>query len=470
MPPAQIIEICLNFEQCVPLHIRSTVWPADLDAAILALQKSSQPDTAQVDPVLQQQPPPPPTESTCTPVSGGSANVASQQVHPPGGEQGFTPPVQPSEASYPTPSNSTEKPTSPSPIHSSTITHNTEQPPTSLVPPQLPPQPTAEFSNATNETSPAPADIPSLPETQPPAPVSHTTQPLTQAHAPTPQTPATQAPGQPQPASQVGTAALPAAYPYAPYGYAVQQPYVAAGSMPQAAYTHTPYYQAPGATATGYPTHYPGYPPYATPQHPYQSSTHQHTTQQPPPPPPPQGEDLPSYEDMIVEALTEIGDPDGAAPKDIFTWIGTRWPLQTNFRPSASQALQKAFKRGRLEKEKSGRYRLNPTWEGGAVSATFSLMLCRADRIILYRRQGEPRVDRRPLLRLRMPFTIHNKPYLHSLTHPSHIEPIPHHHLPHLHHSTNLTQVMPTRIQAMLAIPVTRTVPNRQLGEVHLSP
>ena len=38
-----------------------------------------------------------------------------------------------------------------------------------------------------------------------------------------------------------------------------------------------------------------------------------------------------------------------------------------NFRPSASQALQKAYKRGRLEKI-GGKYRLNPNWEGGNVS------------------------------------------------------------------------------------------------------
>lgn len=38
----------------------------------------------------------------------------------------------------------------------------------------------------------------------------------------------------------------------------------------------------------------------------------------------------------------------------------------SNFRPSASQALQKAYKRGRLEKV-GGKYRLNPNWEGGNV-------------------------------------------------------------------------------------------------------
>lgn len=74
-----------------------------------------------------------------------------------------------------------------------------------------------------------------------------------------------------------------------------------------------------------------------------------------------------------MEALLEMGDPEGAAPKDLFTWMGSRYPLQTNFRPSASQALQKAYKRGRLEKRAGGRYRLNPTWEGGAVSDGFCI-------------------------------------------------------------------------------------------------
>lgn len=75
---------------------------------------------------------------------------------------------------------------------------------------------------------------------------------------------------------------------------------------------------------------------------------------------------------MIVEALLDITDPEGAAPKDMFAWMSARYPLQTNFRPSASQALQKAFRRGRLEKRPGGKYRLNATWEGGAVSAMLS--------------------------------------------------------------------------------------------------
>lgn len=79
-------------------------------------------------------------------------------------------------------------------------------------------------------------------------------------------------------------------------------------------------------------------------------------------------EDLPSYEEMIVNALMEHPDPEGAPPKDLFAWMAARYPLQTNFRPSASQALQKAFKRGRLEKGPGGKYRLNASWEGGSTS------------------------------------------------------------------------------------------------------
>lgn len=72
---------------------------------------------------------------------------------------------------------------------------------------------------------------------------------------------------------------------------------------------------------------------------------------------------------MLVEALIDMADPEGVAPKDIFLWMEARYPVQTNFRPSASQALQKAYRRGRFEKRPNGKYRLNPNWEGGAVSA-----------------------------------------------------------------------------------------------------
>lgn len=90
-------------------------------------------------------------------------------------------------------------------------------------------------------------------------------------------------------------------------------------------------------------------------------------------------EDLPSYEEMIVNALMEHPDPEGAPPKDLFAWMAARYPLQTNFRPSASQALQKAFKRGRLEKGPGGKYRLNASWEGGSVGLSPLVMFVETD-------------------------------------------------------------------------------------------
>ncbi|KAG9123787.1 hypothetical protein FRC07_013966 [Ceratobasidium sp. 392] len=81
----------------------------------------------------------------------------------------------------------------------------------------------------------------------------------------------------------------------------------------------------------------------------------------------PSNEGLPSYEEMIVLALMENQNGEGIAPKDVFAWMSARWPLNANFRPSASQALQKAYKRGRLEKV-GAKYKLNPNWHGGATT------------------------------------------------------------------------------------------------------
>lgn len=75
---------------------------------------------------------------------------------------------------------------------------------------------------------------------------------------------------------------------------------------------------------------------------------------------------------MIVEALNDdVRDPEGLAPKDLYTWMASHYPVQANFRPSASQALQKAYKRGRFEKSLSGKYRLNPSWKGGNVRCEY---------------------------------------------------------------------------------------------------
>lgn len=173
----------------------------------------------------------------------------------------------------------------------------------------------------------------------------------------------TQSPAQPPLPSAVH-------YPHQPYYHP---------SYPHASY-YTPH------TTYGYPHAYPPYPP-PTPV-PYPSNQpsqpspfttapiahapHPPPEQRPPlpPPPPPLNavDDLPSYEEMIVEALIDCGDPEGCAPKALFSWMAMHYPLQTNFRPSASQALQKAFKRGRLEKGNNGKYRLNDNWEGGNTS------------------------------------------------------------------------------------------------------
>ncbi|KZT59632.1 hypothetical protein CALCODRAFT_515923, partial [Calocera cornea HHB12733] len=72
---------------------------------------------------------------------------------------------------------------------------------------------------------------------------------------------------------------------------------------------------------------------------------------------------LPNYEEMIVEALFELGEEEGVQPKVIFDWIAERYPINSNFRPSAHQAIQKSHKRGRLEKT-GNKYRLNPDWDG----------------------------------------------------------------------------------------------------------
>ena len=157
-----------------------------------------------------------------------------------------------------------------------------------------------------------------------------------------------------------------ASYPHAPYGYPHPQ------SIP--AYPHTPYYpplnyphsfppqpSAPYPHAAFPPSHSPFPPASSLAHHPHSAGLPSTDHSGMP------SDDLPSYEDMIVEALADLNESDGSAPKSLFSWMASRYPLHTNFRPSASQALQKAFKRGRLEKGSNGRYRLNASWDGGSV-------------------------------------------------------------------------------------------------------
>lgn len=333
LPHEQIIEICLLFEPHVPLHVKATVWPADLGAAILELKKKT---AALAQPQPQSQPDPAivPTPAT----NGAHVGLFAHQVHPPG-RYASPPPLDevPPMGSLRNPAEEAREKEKAS-VAAAASTSTATLPSTSH-------PPTNNGDSSTRQATPGSHAATSLPQGQP------------------------------------ATLHPPAPYPYGPYGYPMPPP----PQGQQGAYPHTPYYSQPGYSShypyPHYPPGYPAPPPGPTPPPPHAHGSqplfnssplvrppiHPSTAVPQPPPPPPSGEDLPSYEEMIVEALLDCGESEGAAPKDLFTWMASRYPLQTNFRPSASQALQKAYKRGRLEKRAGGKYRLNASWEGGAV-------------------------------------------------------------------------------------------------------
>ncbi|BFZ62987.1 hypothetical protein YB2330_004099 [Saitoella coloradoensis] len=70
---------------------------------------------------------------------------------------------------------------------------------------------------------------------------------------------------------------------------------------------------------------------------------------------------LPSYEQMIVRGLAEINEPKGTPPRVIYKWMETNYPLEPNFRQTAALVLQKAVKKGRLEKA-GHYYKINPDY------------------------------------------------------------------------------------------------------------
>ncbi|KAF8955442.1 hypothetical protein BDZ97DRAFT_288427 [Flammula alnicola] len=309
LPPQQIIEICLTFDLHVPPYVKSTIWPPDISAAIARLR-----------------PPPQPQVSTEEPSKDGEAVMDSlKSPEPLPTRQESAPATEPSPPDK-------ERTSSPSPSTALSL-----PPVAGFSTP--PPQPAQSISSSSSATETLQVAAPVQP-----------TQPTPAALPAPPQPP--QAVAQPQ-------------YPHQHYAYA----------HPQAAYPHAPYY----------PPHPAGYSyPYASYAAPMQNAYHPQAPPAYPPQPsmynsmmalthPPQhdgvlADDLPSYEEMIVEALTGCVDPEGWAPKDLFAWMASRYPLQSNFRPSASQALQKAFKRGRFEKSSNGKYRLNATWNGGNTS------------------------------------------------------------------------------------------------------
>ncbi|KAJ3855616.1 hypothetical protein EV368DRAFT_79498 [Lentinula lateritia] len=157
---------------------------------------------------------------------------------------------------------------------------------------------------------------------------------------------ATEAPGPPGSSSVTSTAFGSIPHPAQRFTFANQP-----------AYPHTPYYPQTSWSSYSQPP-YGITQPYAPPPPPPIHRQHQYPEAQ-------SSDEMPGYEDMIVEALIDVQDPEGLAPKDIYTWMVNHYRVQANFRPSASQALQKAFKRGRFEKSLSGKYRLNPNWKGG---------------------------------------------------------------------------------------------------------
>jgi hypothetical protein len=82
------------------------------------------------------------------------------------------------------------------------------------------------------------------------------------------------------------------------------------------------------------------------------------------------GQSLPPYEELIIQAVQALNEYEGSQPKHIFEWISTHYSVSQNFRPSCSQALQKAYRRGRLEKCGKN-YRLAP----GALEAPSDIIL-----------------------------------------------------------------------------------------------
>ena len=237
----------------------------------------------------------------------------------------------------------------------------TEQPPTvkEVGPPTEPQPPDKEPSLA-----PVPSAASTSPSTASPSPVQGT-----QSSPPVVSEPVQSVP--PPPVQQLHPHPQPT-FPHQPYGFS-----------PSTAYPHNPYYPThstpyayPHSAYAPYPPIQSGYHhPHVLPAYPA-PSTFNNLMPLPPPPEGVNADDLPSYEEMIVEALSSTTDPEGYAPKDLFTWMASRYPLQSNFRPSASQALQKAYKRGRFEKSSGGKYRLNPTWDGGNVRAPLFQLTC----------------------------------------------------------------------------------------------
>ncbi|KAI0055599.1 hypothetical protein BV25DRAFT_165928 [Artomyces pyxidatus] len=330
LPHPHLVELCLAFDAYAPPHVQSLLWPPDLQAAV-AGQRSGQatpfpvpPTPAAAEKNTASSEPPPETVSQLPAPSPGT--TASSEPPPMGSL------LDDSHTTSDPQNTSLESDQSTTKVLGGSVATVTHHPPSAS-------SSNSEEKKAQASSAPSAAAQPASASTTAPAPTL--------------------------------ASALHGPYPHAPYGYSQQ-----------VAYPHAPYYPPPN-----FPPHYPHptpsqYPTPTFPPHPaYPPSSHptvspftsaplaRHPIPMPPPDPNAiSPEDLPSYEDMIVEALADLSEPDGCAPKSVFMWMASHYPLHTNFRPSASQALQKAFKRGRLEKSNNGKYRLNINWDGGTTS------------------------------------------------------------------------------------------------------
>jgi len=292
LPHTQLVELCLAFEAYSPLHVKASLWPTNLAAAVAELQA------------------PPSSQDIRKDITSG-------------------------------------------PVVNAPLTSVSSLP------------------DAVTQSSPTGTAIdPHLPSDNPNGGATATRDESSNPQQPQISNGASQPASQREPSASTtkfSTTELPqGSYTHPPYGYPPSQ------SLP--AYPHTPYYpplsyppnfpphpSAPYPHAPFPPSHSPFPPGVPLPRHPHSAGLSSTDYSGAP------SDDLPSYEDMLVEALTDLNESDGSAPKTLFTWMASRYPLHTNFRPSASQALQKAFKRGRLEKGSNGKYRLNASWDGGSV-------------------------------------------------------------------------------------------------------
>ncbi|KAG0235908.1 hypothetical protein BGW42_004554 [Actinomortierella wolfii] len=73
-------------------------------------------------------------------------------------------------------------------------------------------------------------------------------------------------------------------------------------------------------------------------------------------------DDLPPYEEMIFRAIAALNEEAGSAPKAILDWIAVNYPVPEGFRNSCGQAISKAAKKQKLQKQ-GGAYKLVPTYD-----------------------------------------------------------------------------------------------------------